>query len=200
MRQAMLKLEVFETAPDESETVVLDAKQAEKLRETAFEQGYAAGWQDALEYMRNEDAMRRIAAEEALQRISFTYTEAHAGLQGSFLALTEAMLARVLPEAVRLALPACLRDELVELVAQNTLLPVRLRCAPDACATLEPVLASLPDLPVELVPEPSFTDAQVALTLGAQERMIDLDGLLARMREIFAEAVQRQSDKETAHG
>ncbi|MCC5955906.1 MAG: hypothetical protein JJU07_07380 [Natronohydrobacter sp.] len=200
MRQSMLKLEVFETVSDTSETVVLDGKQAEKLRETAFEQGYAAGWQDALEYMRNEDAMRRIAAEEALQRISFTYTEAHAALQGSFLALVDAMLMQVLPEAVRLALPGCLRVELEALVALNTRLPIRMACAPEACATLEPIVASVPGLAIELVPEPSFTEAQVALTLGAQERLIDLDTLLARMREIFAQGTQRQTDKEKAHG
>lgn len=196
----MLKLEVFETAADASETVVLDRKQAEKLRETAYEQGYAAGWQDALEFMRNEDALRRIAAEEALQRISFAYVEAHAALQGSFLALTDAMLAQVLPEVMHRALAGHLQRELEELVAQNTRLPVRLSCAPSASAALEPILASMPGLSVELVAEPSFTDAQVALSFGAQERMIDLDSLLACMREIVAEGKQRQTDKETAHG
>lgn len=200
MRQSMLKLEVFETIPEEPGSAVVDSKQAEKLREAAFEQGYAAGWQDALEYMRNEDAMRRIAAEEALQRLSFTYAEAHACLQGSFLALTDAMLARMLPEAMRLSLPGCLRAELEALVAQNTVLPLRLTCAPGACATLEPILESVQGLSVELVPEPSFTEAQVALTLGAQERRIDLDSLLNRMREIFAQGMQRHIDKETGHG
>lgn len=196
----MLKLEVFETVSEVPETVVLDAKQAEMLREGAFEQGYAAGWQDALEYMRNEDAMRRIAAEEALERISFTYVEAHTALQKSFLALTDALLAQVLPEAMFHALAGHLRSELDNLIAQNTRLPIRLSCAPSAVMALESILASMPGHSVELTSEPSFTDAQVALTFGAQERMIDLDRLVVQMREIFVEGQQRQLEKEALHG
>ena len=196
----LLKLEVFETAGAGDAEAVYDARQAEKLRETAFEQGYAAGWQDALEHMRNEDALRRIAAEEALQAVSFSYHEAHAALQARFLALMQAILAQLMPEAVRLALPSCLEKELADLVRWNTGLPVEILCAPQACATLEPVIAQAGGLKIELIPEPSFTEAQVALRLGAQERRIDLDGVLAALGAIFERSLQRHRDKEKEHG
>ncbi len=200
MSQSLLKLEVFETAGIGDAQTVFDPRQAEKLRETAFEQGYAAGWQDALEHMRNEDALRRIAAEEALQAVSFGYHEAHAALQAQFLALMQAILAQLMPETVRHALPSCLEQELAALVRQNTRLPVEILCAPEARSTLEPIIAQVAGLQVDLIPEPSFSEAQVALRLGAQERRIDLDGVLAALGAIFERSLQRHHDKEREHG
>lgn len=200
MRQAMLKLEVFETAETENSDAVFDSHQAEKLRQTAYEQGYAAGWQDALEHMRDDDALRRIAAEEALQAISFSYYEAHGALQAAFLALARAMLDVVLPETVRLVLPVCLDAELRALVTKNTQPEIVIKCAPSACAALEPVVAAVPSVQFQLVAEPSFTDAQIALSLGAQERVIDLDNVLSGLHEIFAQSARRLNEKETLHG
>jgi len=196
----MLKLEIFETASTDDAESVFDARQAEKLRETAFEQGYAAGWQDALEHMRNEDALRRIASEEALHTISFSYNEAHAALQSSFLDLVQAMLDRVIPQTIPMALPMCLQAELTRLVAENTRLPVRISCAPAACAGLEQIVAGVPGLDIAIVPEPSFSDAQAALSVGAQERIIDLDFVLTRMREILSQNIERQQTSEISHG
>lgn len=200
MRQAMLKLEVFETASTQDTEAVFDAHQAEKLRETAFEQGYAAGWQDALEHMRHEDALRRIAAEEALQTISFSYNEAHAALQKSFLDLTGVLLDKLMPELVRLALPARLAKELAEITARQTTLPLCIRCAPGAVATLGPIVDAASGIEITLVPEPSFTEAQVALSIGAQERRIDFDMMLESLRAYLTDSTERQIDKETAHG
>lgn len=200
MRQAMLKLEVFETAEIDNSDAVFDSHQAEKLRETAYEQGYAAGWQDALEHMRNEDALRRIASEEALQAISFSYHEAHGALQPAFLALARAMLEVVLPEAVRRVLPVCLDAELRAIVAKNIQPSILIRCAPSACISLEPIVAAVPSVQIKLVAEPSFTEAQIALSLGAQERIIDLDNVLDGLHRIFAQSAHRLNDKETLHG
>ncbi len=200
MTGSMLKLEVFETAPPDEDEARLDAHQAARLRETAYESGYAAGWQDALEQMRNEDALRRIAAEEALQAIGFSYAEAHQALSGLFLRLTGEILEKVLPETLRQALPAHLAQELATLVERNTHCPVQIACAPSVRATLEPLVQACPQLQIEMVAEPSFSEAQVALRLGAQERVIDLDSLLAALRAAFDGQIRKQVQQETAHG
>jgi hypothetical protein len=187
MKQAMLKLEVFDLGHLDAQSPLLDRFQAEKLRENAYEQGYAAGWQDALEHMRNEDELRNIAAQEALQAIGFSYNEAHQALVGSFLALIQAMLEKLLPEAAHLALPVFLSAELEALVAQNTRAEVQLICAPGARDRLAELVASCAQIKIELVEEPSFSESQLLLRLDSQEREIDLSGLLHKMREIFAQ-------------
>ncbi len=200
MTRALLKLEVFETTPLEDEDTRLDAHQVTKLREESFEAGYAAGWQDALEQMRNEDSLRRIAAEEALQAVSFSYAEAHQALSDAFLALTEALLAKLLPEVLSQALPAHLVRELEALVERHTNAPVQIACAPSVRDVLAPYAAAFPDLQIEFIAEPSFTEAQVALRLGAQERVIDLDGLLVALRTAFDAQKQRLQQQESTHG
>lgn len=200
MRQAALELEVFEVAQLDEEAPLLDAFQAEKMREAAYEQGYAAGWQDALEQMRNEDELRHIAAQEALQAIGFSYTEAHQALTGSFLALTQALLDSVLPEAARLALPLCLEAELDALVQQHARPAVQIFCAPGVLGTIETVIASCTQAEIELGAEPSFSEAQISLRIGSQERVINLDDVLDRLREIFAQHQNWQTRQETANG
>ena len=199
MRQAALTLEVFEVAQPDEETPLLDAFQAEKMREAAFEQGYAAGWQDALEQMRNENELRHIAAQEALQAIGFSYTEAHQALAGSFLALTQALLDSVLPELARLAVPLCLKAELDALVSQHTRPVVQILCAPGVLGTLGTLISSRTQAEIELVAEPSFSEAQISLRIGSQERVIDLDDVLVRVREIFAQHQNWQTRQETAY-
>ncbi len=200
MSNALLKLEVFETVPLEDADTRLDAHQAVRMRETAFEEGYAAGWQDALEHMRNEDALRRIGAEEALQQISFSYAEAHQALSEAFLSLTGAMLSKVLPQATAMALPERVATELADLVDRHTHCAVRIACAPAARAMLEPLAAARPDVQITFHPEPSFSDAQVALRMGAQEREINFDALLDALRAVFAQQSQTEATQEQAHG
>ncbi len=200
MTRALLKLEVFETAPLEDATTLLDAHQATKLRETAYDSGYAAGWQDALEQMRNEDALRRIAAEEALQAVGFSYAEAHQALSGLFLRLTEEILAQILPDTLRQALPAHLAQELDALVARNTQCAVQIACAPNVVDALAPLAEACPQLQIEMVAEPSFSEAQVALRVQAQERVIDLDALRAALRAVFDGQKHKQQEQERVHG
>lgn len=200
MSNALLKLEVFETAPLDDPEARIDAHQAVKLRETAFEEGYAAGWQDALEHMRNEDALRRIAAEEALQQVSFSYAEAHQALSEAFLGLTDAMLSKVLPRAAAMALPDRVATELADLVARHTHCQVHITCAPTARAMLEPLAATRPDLQITVEAEPSFSDGQVDLRMGAEAREINFDALLDALRAVFAQQSTQPQTQEKAHG
>ena len=200
MRQGALKLEVFETVQQDQQAILLDPFQAEQMREAAFEQGYAAGWQDALEQLRNEDALRQIAAQEAVQAIGFSYSEAHQALAGSFLELLQAILDRVMPEAARLSVQLFLGAELDALFVKHTRPAVQIFCAPGALVALKQVVAASSPTEIELVAEPSFSEAQVSLRIGDQERVINLDDLLDRMRAIVAQDQNWQTTQETAYG
>lgn len=200
MNSAVLRLEIFETAQLQDESGLFNAHEAEKLRETAFEQGYASGWQDALQQFRNEDALRRAAAEEAIQAVNFTYTEAHQALQSGFLTLTQSILQKVIPEVARAVLPQCLREELNDLIARHTHLPLEILCASSVLSTLEPILAATPNRDIRLIAEPSFSEAQVALRLGDCERIIDLDAVQTRLQALLQAQVKNYAEQEANHG
>lgn len=74
-----LRLEVFETAAKQgAETVITDLSALEEARLASYEQGFSAGWEDAL--AAQADDRKQLAADLAhtLQSLSFTYHEARA--------------------------------------------------------------------------------------------------------------------------
>ena len=187
----MLRLEVFETPEQGDPAAYLDPASATKLRDTAYEQGYGAGWQDALDQMRDEDALRRAATFEAVQALAFSFAEARAMAEAQLVALTEALLARLVPEACALAVPGRVAQELRNMLARDATAQVQILCAPESVALLQPVLSDLPPrTPVVLVAEPSFAPAQVSLRGQDQMRQIDLGGLSDLLRAAFAQPAQ----------
>lgn len=183
----MLKLEVFET-PDTTDAVpYLDARSAEKLRDAAYEQGYGAGWQDALDQMRDEDALRRAATFEALQAISFTYAEARAMTEHQLATTLDALLAKILPEVCLLSLPGRVAQELQVLLARDATASIQVLCAPQSVPMIAPLLEQLPaGAQVKLVDEPSFAAAQVVLAGQGQQRDIDLSSIAALVQSAMA--------------
>ena len=191
----MLKLEVFDTSPD-AQTDRACAQAVASAREAAYDEGYTAGWQDALAAMRDEDEMRRAAALDAVQAISFTYTEAHAALESAFLALSDQLLNQLLPQAAQLGLPALLRAELHRIAQQGAAMPVELHCAPASSATLRAITDTVQGVEIRIIEEPAYSDAQLSLRLGAQQRDIDFDSLTKQIRAAFARQSPNPADTE----
>lgn len=200
MTKAMLNLEVFELSLSTDEASAPSLQQAERMREAAFEQGYASGWQDALEHLRSEDDLRRIAAEEALQSARFTYAEAHAALQRSFMELARTMLEKLLPDVARLSLPDCVREELARIVRRNTHASIQVICAPSALVSLETITAAVADRDIELIAEPSFSEAQVALRTGRCEQVVDFSGVIQALQDHLGNYLAHLEFQETNNG
>lgn len=199
MTKALLKLEIFDIPATDEEARLFDASQIEEARLAGYEQGYGAGWQDALMQLRDEDALRKSATLEALQDLSFSFHEASASVEHSALAALRAILECLLPDLLRLTLPAVLQAELETLLRQNGRAVLQMRCAPQSLPVIESLLAEIPGLAVDLTAEPSFTDCQVTLQIGPQQRQIDLDALAADIRALLAPSPPLD-EKGAAHG
>lgn len=197
----MLRLEVFETPDAPATAAYLDPRSAEKLRDTAYEQGYGAGWQDALDQMRDEDALRRAATFEAVQALSFTYAEARAMVDSQLATVIADLLAQIVPDACALSLPARVAQELRVLLARDASAPLQVLCAPDSVPLLSPLLADLPaGARVALVAEPSFTAAQVSVQGQGQRRCIDLSSVTETLRAALSAHQPHQPHKGAHHG
>lgn len=177
-----LRLEVFDggTAPART-TVVTDMSALEEGRLAAYEQGYAAGWDDATAMHARDQA--RLGAEIAnnLQSLAFTYHEARAHVLRGIEPLLTLMTDRILPATVAAALGPVILETLRPLIATMSGPPVTLLLNPAARATVEAQLAAVPGLPVILSEEPTLGEGQAWLRLGDTETRIDLDGALARI-------------------
>lgn len=191
-----LALEVFDgRVPDQA----APDPEREAARKAAYEEGYQAGWDDAVKA--EEAAGQEVRAEFArhVQDLGFTYVEARAHVIAALGPLLTALVETVLPEAARQTAGARIVEVLATLAEGSADAPVILRCAPGRREELEAIAREHPALPLTIEEEPSLSAGQVFLRLGRQERLADLDGPLDAVRTAVADALAL-NEGDLAHG
>ena len=179
----VLRLEVFET--EETRTapnmVVLDALSLEEAKLTAYDSGYAAGWEDAAAAQSGDQT--RIGADLArsLQTLGFTYQEARMHVLHALEPLLQEMVGRLLPELARETLAPIVLDVLMPMAERMADAPVTLVLNPTARPAVEALLEQATGMPLTIVEEPSLGEGQAYLRVGNTETRIDLDRATAEI-------------------
>lgn len=197
----MVKLEVFDS-PDTAERLAyLDPESVEALRNTAFDQGYEAGWQDATQAARTEDSKCRAAVAEALQALTFTYVEARAMAEAQLTDIVARIVRQLVPGLCATALPGRVAQELRLMLARDSTAPLQVLCAPETRQVLSDVMAQLPPgAAVTLLEEPTLAPAQVLLHGHDQMREIDLAGVIALAQAAIAPGTEHEWDDQSRAG
>lgn len=195
-----LKLEVFETARDRSDrSALVNDADLEETRLAAYEQGYAAGWDDAADAQAEDQRSLRADLARNLQGMSFTYHEARAHLLRAVGPLLQDLTIRLLPPLMREALAPVVLDTLMPLVENAADAPVVIVLNPAARPAVAALLDASAGLPVSFREEPSLGEGQAFLELGETETRIDLDrassDILSAVRGFFELA-----ERERKHG
>jgi flagellar biosynthesis/type III secretory pathway protein FliH len=194
-----LKLEVFQTA-DPIGTLADDGdSQLEDVRLAAYEQGYAAGWEDSTNAQAEDQRKLRADLARNLQAMSFTYHEARTHILRAIGPLLQDLVTHLLPSVARDALGPIVVDTLMPMAEELSEAPVVIVMNPAARQAIEAVMDHVKGLPVTLRDEPSLSEGQVYLSLGESETHIDLDrataDIAAAVRGFFELA-----GKEARHG
>jgi flagellar assembly protein FliH len=195
-----LRLEVFETASDTTPgTVVTDLSAMEEARLASYEQGYVAGWEDAVGAQAGENT--RMAADLAhnLQSLSFTYHEARAHVLKGLEPFLVDLVGQLLPQIARGVLGPLVQSALVPLAEIAADGPITLLFNPAARAVIEPLVDRAHGPPLSLVEEPTLGEGQVFLRFGDAETRIDLDGAITEIAAALADFFTL-STKDSKHG
>lgn len=195
-----LKLEVFETAqePSEKAIVVLDALALEDSKLAAYDQGYSAGWEDATTAQSDDQTRMRADLARNLQSLGFTYHEARTHVLRAVEPLLQQVVGRLLPALARETLAPVVLEVLMPLVEKLADAPISLVVNPASRAAVETLLAAATNLPITIVEEPSLSEGQAYLRLGATETHIDLDGATAEISTAmrgFFESPEREPNE-----
>lgn len=195
-----LKLEVFETAqePPEKAIVVLDALALEDSKLAAYDQGYSAGWEDATTAQSDDQTRMRADLARNLQSLGFTYHEARTHVLRAVEPLLQQVVGRLLPALARETLAPVVLEVLMPLVEKLADAPISLVVNPASRAAVETLLAAATNLPITIVEEPSLSEGQAYLRLGATETHIDLDGATAEISTAmrgFFESPEREPNE-----
>ncbi|MEH6772374.1 MAG: flagellar biosynthesis protein [Cereibacter changlensis] len=175
---AALQLEVFETGDPRAEAAPVDAA-AEEARLAAYEQGYGAGWEDAMAAQAADQARLKADLGRNLQALGFTFHEARVHVLRAVEPLLVEVATHLLPALAREALAPLVLEVLMPLAEEMAERPLTLVLNPAARPAVEALLGEATGLPLTLVEEPTLGEGQVHLRIGDTETRIDLDRAIA---------------------
>jgi flagellar assembly protein FliH len=196
-----LRLERFEVdapAGTVPAATVAEAAAQEQARLAAYEEGYAAGWDDAVAAQSGEATRLRADLAHSLQALSFTYREAETHVLSAVGPLVRAVIDALAPRTARAALGAMVAEALHPHLAQAGSPPATLAVHPSARRAVEAALPPDAMLPLTIAEEPTLGEGQAILRLGTAEVQVDL----ARAAEAVAQAVDAffSPTEDPAHG
>lgn len=201
MMARRLELEVFEVLPDRSPPrAELVQVEIEEARLQSYEQGYAAGWDDAVAAQDGEVARLRADLGRNLEDLSFTYHEAYSHVLRTLEPLLHDMVTKVLPAIARESLGHVVLDHLRPLAKELAGTPIAVVANPVNRAAIERLLVAEADFPLTMEEEPSLGEGQVWLKLGEAESRVDLDGVIAAISAAVSAFFRIEKQEERRHG
>ena len=164
---------VLQSSEDEHEKEVLDA-----LKNEAYENGYASGWDDAL--ASNEAAKSRVEAEfeRNIQNLSLTYIEAVTHVRSELQGFVDALVETLLPSLSSDLICLNLKSQLIDTGKQCISEPAQIIASQDCYQHVKTMLSSEFSSEFEVIQDQSLGRGQVFFKVGGKENQIDLESVL----------------------
>ncbi|MBK0325910.1 ABC transporter ATP-binding protein [Rhodobacteraceae bacterium F11138] len=193
-------LEDFATTDTDNEPLQLMSEDGlEDLRLASFEQGYTAGWDDAVRAHLEDQSRIAGALGNNLEDLSFTYQEALVQMMTSVEPVFRGLIETVLPEALMQSVGEQIVQQCCEMTMGQVAQPVSLLVPPGAGQAIRPALERNLSMKVDIVESDEMGPGQVCLKVGNREREIDCGQLLATLRTAI-DAFFHDTAKATLHG
>lgn len=160
-----------------SRVFIFDEDTIEEHRLAAFEQGYSAGWEDAVAVRSDEHS--RLSAEliKSLDDMSFTYHEALSGMSLSLEPMFHSLLSTVLPNSIEQSFLVKIVEQLRSMAVEQIGQPAFLSVPVGVGASVTPLLDREFSFPIQLVEDPAMPPGQATLKVGVSEREVDCSQL-----------------------
>lgn len=194
------KLEIFEAPQSEERSIAMSPVDLEEQKLAAFEEGYTAGWDDAIAAQDAEAARVRADLAQNLQDLAFTYAEAHRNMMQALEPLLSDMVGKVLPDISRQALGPTIVELLMPAARDIASLPVELTVSEQTRHVVEPLVTGLGGLQVRVVTDPLLGPGQAFLRFAEKETRVDLDAVVQAISRAVTAFFQMETEKERAVG
>ncbi len=175
----LLRLEEFSAVNDGP---VSSGDMDVETRLNAYEDGYKAGWDDAVSA--NSDEQSRISSDlaKSLQEISFGYHEARTHVLENVADILKLMSEKLLPEAAREHFSQTVIERAKELAEGAADAPIEVLVNPQDRAAIETVIGESPPFPISLKEESSLTTGQAFFKSASGEHSLDLTEIETSLR------------------
>lgn len=165
----------------------------------AFEQGYQAGWDDSARAHAEDHTRASADLAATLQQLSFTYHDAQAQVLKSLRPLFSQLAEKLLPEMARASLPLVVVEQLTTLAEEQKGQSLQLTVSPEDHAALLAVTHDYGGYAINFTTNPAFSQGQVELSIGSEERSLDLGHVVNEVRNAL-EAFTHEAERKTTHG
>jgi flagellar assembly protein FliH len=172
----------------------------EEIRLKSYEQGYSAGWDDAVRAQADDHDRIREDLSRNLRELSFTFHEARTHMLRSLEPLLETMVQRVLPEIARETLGKSVVAELLSAAERGLETPIRLSVSAADGAQVEAAVAADVPFPLEIGVDPLLGDGQVHFRFGDSERILDTSAVVQAMQGLVAAFLDEPEQRLSRHG
>ncbi len=164
---------------------LLDEDALEEQRLASFEQGYSAGWEDALQAQ--EQGRKQVSAElaKSLEDMSFTYHEAVTRMTLSLEPMFNSLVNAVLPDTLDRGFAARLVEQLSEMAQEQIGQPMQVFVPKGRAVEVQKMIPPSLSTAVKVIEDPSLEAGQARLQVGVTQREVDTDGLLASVAGAF---------------
>lgn len=192
----LLDLETFDL-PD-PRTRPADIREAElaEMKLAAYEQGYGAGWGDALQAQAEDVARLRGDLGRNLAEMAFNYRDARRHILSALEPLLQDMVGKVLPAVARQSLGHVILEELRPVAGQLAGAPLEVRTSPACRDQVEVLLKGASDLPLSVLAEPTLSDGQAYIRSPGHEAKVDLDGVVQAIATAVAAFFQAEQEED----
>ncbi|MCU0826409.1 MAG: flagellar biosynthesis protein [Tabrizicola sp.] len=176
-----LRLEVFDTvtSSDGTPQPLVEASALDEAKVASFEQGYSAGWEDAVAAQADDQSKIKADLARNLQSLAFTFQDARSHVLQAIRPLILEMTNRLLPEVAREALAPTVLQALTPLADEMSEAPLTLVLNPAARDRVETLIAQATGLPLRIEEEPTLAEGQVYIRMGTAETKVDLTQVTA---------------------
>lgn len=178
---------LFEDFSDEQDLVQEmfehSTEELEDIKLKSFEQGYGAGWDDAIKAQQEGMTLLSDTVEASIKDLQMTQEDSLRAFTEATLPLLEGMVSKVLPILADHSFAFAVRSVLEKSLTEATKLPVEIRVAADQQNQVAHALSDKPAAEISLKTDETLAPGQACIGLGASEQQIDLDGLIKEITE-----------------
>ncbi|MGJ8543988.1 MAG: flagellar biosynthesis protein [Sulfitobacter sp.] len=171
----------------------------EDFRLEAFENGYRAGWDDAVKACEGDETRLAADLRRGFQDLSFTFLEAQSKLSQAMAPLMHQVIEKMLPVVAQETLGQHVVEQIQKLVTSQGSDAIEIAVSPASKMKIETVLEGKSSPPFAIVAEPALTEGQVYIRVGSAEREVDLDAVIDGISKAF-DAFFHDISKEQVNG
>ena len=163
--------------------------------EATYEEGYRAGWDDAVAAAEQDQSQVTDDLAKSLADISFGFTEARSHVLNCLAPVLSVMAEKLLPEAARAHFADTVLIAAQEIAESAADQPVELAVAPSARVAIENVIPE--DLPfaIEIVEDPLLGPGQARMRAADMEKVLDITAAETAIRKAVSDFLATQSEE-----